>query len=381
MTVAMQSLLSPQVLTDVISQKAAASKWLLNTFGIGPGQSNEVYWGHGRYGAFNVYNNVRTVAKGRAPGTAAARSSLNPVGTVPFTYPRMHDSVQLPAEVVHNLGLITDPAMRDKAGADMIRRQTDTLGQKAANWRTAQLIGCLRDSLYFHYDGDSQYIDYTSTSGFQINFQMPAGNKTQLNMLGAGSIIDATWATSTTNIPKHLLAINAAFQKLNGGHLAAVICGYTVFDYIRKNDHVQEEHGTSRSPYLRFERLALEDKIGKTMLNVMVCELTSAPGVVFYVTDEGLDLGVEGSETFTKIVGDNNAIFVGFEPGKDKVIEFYQGSEPIAEYDGGPEEVKVGMAAWSVKRSNPTSTDMFVLDNGLCVNHIFDSVAYGTVLF
>lgn len=377
---ALQTLLSPQVLTKVISQKAAVSDWLINLFGLGPGGKNEIYEGHGRYGAFNIYNNVRTVGKGRAPGTAAARSRPNPMGVTPFTYPRMHDSVGLPAEVLHNLGLITDPAQRDAMGADMIRRQTETLAQKAANWRKAQLIGCLRDSLYLRQEGESQYITFTSTNAMQIPFQMPAGNKAQLNMLGAGNIINATWATSTTNIPGHLLQINAAFQRLNGGHLAVVICGWQVWDYVKKNDFVQEEHGTAHSPFLRFERVAVEDTITKTGKNVMVAELASAPGVLFYITDEGLDIGPEGSEVYTKIVEDGKAIFLGFQPGDD-VIQAYQGSEPIAEYDNGPKTVKIGMASWSCERANPTSTDLFVLDNSLIVNHVPDSVAYGTLVF
>lgn len=377
---ALQTLLSPQVLTTVVSQKAEASDWITKLFGVAPGGPNEVYEGHGRYGAFNIYNNVRTIGKGRAPGTAAARSNPNVMGTVPFVYPRMHDSVSLSAEVMHNLGLITDPQRRDAMGADMISRQTTTLAQKAGNWRKAQLIGALRDSLYFRSSGDSQYITFTSTSAQRINFQMPSGNKGQLNMLGAGNIIATTWANTSADIPGNLLAINAAFQRLNGGALRVVICGWVVWNYIKKNTFVQQEHGTSSSPFLRFERLAVEDTIAKTSKNVMIAELASAPGVLFYITDEGLDLGPEGSEVFTPIVETNCAIFIGFDPGQD-VIKCYQGSEPIAEYDAGPKEVKIGMASWSVERSNPTTTDLFVLDNALIVNHIPDSVAYGTVVF
>ncbi len=361
--------------------KAAASDWLLNLFGLQPGGTNEVNLGHGRVGAFNIYNNVRTVGKGRAPGSPAARSAPNIIGTVPFVYPRMHDSISLPAELMHNLGRIDDPAQRDVAGQDMISRQTMTLAQKAANWRKAMLIGAMRDSLYLRTDGDSQYITYSSGGGaIQVNYQMPAGNKSQLNMLAAGNIIDASWATTTTRIPKHLMAINAAFQRLNGGHLAAVICGYTVWDYVLANDWVQEYHGTSNTPFLSFEVMDVELAPGRTMKNVLRAQLKSNPGVTFYVTDEGLDIGPEGSETFTKIVGDNNALFIGFEPGSD-TISCYLGSEPIAEYDGAPEIVRYGLASWSVKRSNPTSTDLFVLDNSMIVNHVFDSVAYGTVVF
>ncbi len=376
---ALTTLLSPQVLTKVVSQKAAASSWLLDLFKLGPGQAQETYMGHARYGAFNIYNHVRSIAKGRAPGTSAARSAANPMGTVNFTYPRMHDSVALLAETINNLGRIDDPAQRDAAGADMIKRQTNTLGEKAANWRKAMLMGLLRDALYFQFSGDDIYINFTA--GMRINFQMPAGNKSRLNMLGGGDIINASWATTSTNIPKHLLQINAAFQQLNGGKLCAVICGLNVLDAIRKNDHVQEEHGTSHSPYIRFDRLAVEDSIAKTAKNVFVVELRSAPGVMFYVTDETLDIGLDGALTPTKIVADNYATFLGFDPGVDEVVQCYLGSEPIAEYDGGPEDTKVGTASWSVKRSNPTATELFVLDNCLTVNHIPDSIATGELIF
>jgi hypothetical protein len=42
---AIQTLLSPQVLTKVISQVAATSDWLINLLGVGPGGANEVYEG------------------------------------------------------------------------------------------------------------------------------------------------------------------------------------------------------------------------------------------------------------------------------------------------------------------------------------------------
>ena len=177
-----------------------------------------------------------------------------------------------------------------------------------------------------------------------------------------------------------MLAVNAAFQKLNGGFLSVVICGFTIWNYILKNDAVQEVHGTSKSPFLRFERLALDKTIAKTSRNVMIAELASAPGVLFYITDEGIDIGPEGSETFTKLVDDDKAFFVGFDPGSD-VVQCYLGSEPIAEFDGGPKEIKVGMASWSVERANPTKTEIYILDNSLIVNHVPDSIANPTLVF
>ncbi len=375
---ALQSLLSPQVLTKVISQKAKTSDWLINLFGLGPGGSQEVFEGHGRFGAFHIFDHTRKVALGRAPGTAAGRSAPNAVGQTLFAYPRMHDSIPLSAEILHNLGQIANPAMRDKAGADMIARQTDYLAEKAANWRKAMLIGMLRDSLYYTVSGDD--VKFSYSSGNQISFQMPAGNKTQLNMLGEGNIINATWSNTSTDIPDHLGKINRAFQILCGGRLAAAIITHQIFNYIRRNDVVQEEHGTSVSPYLRYDVLDVETSPGKTMKNVLVVELRSFPGCTFYVTDEVIDLGYDATESLQPIVPANCGIFLGFDPG-DNVVQCYQGSEPIAEYDGAPEEVKVGFGAWSVKRSNPTSTELYILDNALIVNHIPKAIALPTLVF
>ena len=57
----------------------------------------------------------------------------------------------------------------------------------------------------------------------------------------------------------------------------------------------------------------------------------------------------------------------------------YQGSEPISEKDGAPRQVKVGFASWSNDTANPTSTNVFILDNFLAVNHVPSSQAYATV--
>lgn len=378
----LQQLLSPQVLTKVISQVAATSDWLAMLFGCQPGGKNIVNHGHGRAGAFHIYNHVRKVAAGRAPGTAAGRRAPNPMGRVDFTYPRMHDSVGLLAEILHNLGRIDDPAVRDAAGADMIRRQTTTLGELAANWRKAMLIGSLRDELYINFDGDNTYFDFSGggSPAVQQHARMPAGNKSQLNMLGAGNIIDASWATASTDIPKHLGAINAAFQQLNGGHLAAVLTNHQVWHEVITNDVVAAVHGSANKPFVELERDALDPVLASTMKNVYRARLSVYPDIIWYITDEGIEIGAPGSETFTKIVPANKALFIGHEPD-DGTVACYEGSEPIAEYDGGPESVKVGLASWSVKRANPTSTDLFVLDNALCVSHIPDSRAYGTVIF
>lgn len=378
---ALQTLLAPQVLTEVVSQVAASSDWLANLFGVAPGGRNVLNYGHGREGAYHVYNHVRKVAKGRAPGMSAGTRGAQGIGRVSFTYPRMFDSVSLLAETLHNLGRIDNPAVRDTAGANMISLQTKTLGELAANWRKAQIMGALRDSLYVGVSGDDEYFSLSSSNTLaRINFQMPSGNKSQLNMLGDGNIIDASWAVNNTNIPLHLGKINAAFQRLCGGHLAACVCDATTWNRVITNDVVAETHGTANQPFRVLERDELDPVLGNTMKNVYRARLNVYPDIIWYITDEGLEIGKPGSETFEKIVEPNKVAFIGFEPG-DPTLACYEGSEPVAEYDGAAETLKVGLSSWAVKRANPTQTELFVLDNALIVNHIPNSIAYGTVIF
>lgn len=375
-----QQILQPQVLTKVISRQMAAEKWILQFMGMQPGGANEEFFGHGRTGSYNIFNNTRQIGRGRAPGTAAARVKRQGVGTVPIVYPRMHESVGLLAEELHNLGQLADPRMRDVAGVDMIQRQTRFLAQKAANWRAAMVIGMLRDSLYVTESGDDWYFNFTSSGAlFQINSNMPTGNKTQLDMLGAGNIISTSWDNPTADIPSHIANIDAAFQQLYGGRLSVIITTGQIWQYVIKNDHVASQAGIANTPFRRFERVVGEREDGSP-LNVSVGELACRPGCLWYITDEGLDLGAPGSETFTKYVGSSNAIFMP-DPQTPGIFGMQLGSEPIAEYDGGPKTVRVGSSSWAKESSNPTVTELFTLDNALAINHIPSSVAYGTVVF
>lgn len=366
-------ILRPVVLTQVVRQVVASADPILNFMGFQPGGANEANYGHGREGVYHIFDDTRKSAKMRAPGTAAARSSKNPMKAVPFVYPRCHDSISLSAEFFHNLGRIADPATRDEAGRDQIQRQTASLMKKAANFRIAMTVGMLRDSLYVHEDGDDWSINYTSTSAtFQIIFGVPSGNKTQLNMTDrAGSsvhsanILDVPWDSAAANIPLQFAKINIARAVQGVGPVKHVHCNSLIWQFLIKNDYLAQYAGISQPPFQIFQRVAGERPDG-TPLHEYLGSFNSLPGVTFHVTDEGLELDDgTGTFTFTRHFSDTMAVMMG-EPVKERYAN-YLGSEPIAEYDGGPETVRVGTSAWTKKTSNPTATEVYVLDNCLPV--------------
>ncbi len=372
-------ILNPITLTKVVSRIAASSDVLLQFMGMGPGGPNEQFFGHGREGSYHIFDNVRTIGMGRTPGTAAGRRSRRPIGKVPFVYPRMHESVGLIAEEIHNISSIDDPAIRDEAGKKYIRLQATPVAQRAGNWRTAMIVGMLRDSLYYHEDGDDWYFTYTSSGNLsRVNFGMPSGNKDQLDMLGGGDLITVPWNDPSADIPGDITKIDAARQELGVGPIEHIHLTNAMWQNVITNDHVAAGAGIANPPFKVFEREAGTRADGSPM-HEKIGQINSSPGIMWHISDDGLELGVPESESFTKHWGDNNAVFMGSPVATDN-FSMYLGSEPIAEFDGGPETVRVGMSNWVVKRSNPTATELFTLDNALPVNHVPASVQYATLV-
>jgi len=373
-----QSILQPITLVKVVSRIAAASNELLNIFGLQPGGKNETYQGHGREGSYQIFDASRDVGTLRAPGTAAGHVGLHPLGRVPFVYPRMHESVYLLAEYYHNLAKIGNPRERDAAAETMIAKQLEPVGQRLANFRLAMLAGLLRSQLYVQQSGDTWYFSFTASGAlFQVDaFQMPSGNKDQLNMLAAGNIIDTPWSSNGADIARHLGQIDVAFQTLTGGRLEKVICPFAVWDYVTSNDSIAAKAGVASTPFEIFERKDGTNSNGLPY-NSMRGRIKAFPMVDWIITNEGINLGIPGNTTHTQMVPDTAAVFVSSQAD----ISMYLGSEPIREYDNGPETIKVGSAQWSKGSSNPTGHEIFSLDNALPVNHVPKGLAYGTVVF
>jgi hypothetical protein len=370
-------ILRPQVLTQVVKQVVGSADPILSFMGFQPGGTNEKFFGHGREGLYHIYDDSRKVAKGRAPGTPAARSSKQPMKAVPFVYPRMHDSVSLLAEFFHNIGQIGNPAQRDEAGKGMIMRQTTSLMQKAANWRIAMTVGMLRDSLYVHQEGDDWLPNYTSTNALtQINFRVPSGNKSQLNMADRGgtsvhgaSIIDVPWTSQGANIPEQIAKINQARAVQGVGPITNILLNSVLWQKVVANDFLAAQAGIANAPYSLYQRETGTRPDG-TPKHEYIAKFNALPTIEWHISDEGLELWDAANDiySFQKHWPDTLAVMLGDPMGGDRYT-LYQGSEPIAEYDGGPETVRVGLSSWSKKTANPTSTEVYILDNALPVPH------------
>lgn len=375
------TLLQPAVTTRVVTQVAGTSSRLLNLFGMQPGGPNVKKVGHRHFG-YDVFNDTRKVGRTRSPGASAAEVSRQKVGRVVGTFPRMNESIVLLEEETHNIRRIGGSAAEfDEAGEDYVSKQTRYMGKRAANFRTLLLAGMIRDSLYYHASGDDYYLDFTSSGGTKIDFKMPSGNKSQLNMLGGGDIINISWATvATAGVFDDLMAINAAFQQLYGGRLDKIICGSQIWSYVTNNTDMKGRAGSANKVFETFERpTAVKDDLGNPV-NEFVGKLTPVPWIDWHIMgDEGLEIGAPGSESYTKLVGVNDCVFMS-SPSSEW-CEMLEGSEPVSDGNGKPSTVRMGIYSWSEQLANPARRVLYTIDNAMPALYVPNAMAYGTVVF
>jgi len=371
-------MLTPTYTAKAVSRVASGSNFIMSEFGMQPGGPNEMPV-HGRKFSYDIFNDTRKIGKSTAPNQPFPVSTRNPVGTVANTIPRMADSLILLLDELHNYRAIGGPQVYDAMGAKNIEKYQRILGQKASNFRMALIGGMLRGKIYGHAHGTELYYDYTSTSPiWTVDFQMPTGNLTQLDMLGAGNILNVSWANPQANIPYHLMQINAAFQQLVGSSLQVCIVNSSTWNYIVNNDYVLQLAGAVNKPFEIWSRQEGTSQNGRKW-TVQNATINAFPLCRFIITDEGLDLGTPGSETYTKFIPDGYAWF-GPEPSSD-YFEMLVGDEPISKGPNVAASPVRGLDAWTVPNHNPTSVQMFILDNCMPTLYVPASTAFAQVVF
>jgi hypothetical protein len=316
----------------------------------------------------------------------AARRPPIAVGDVTFTYPRMYEEFSLSYEFIHNLAKIDDPRTRDIAGESYIAKQSVSPGQRHSNWRAALLVGMLRDSLYLQESGGYWYPNFTSSGNVsRRNFNLPAGNKDQLNILdidgnsiNGSAIIDTSWDNASANIPLHCALIDGALFRRHGVHLRHIYCRSQMWDNVTNNDYVTAGAGIANPPFIYMSREVGKNPDGSPMQE-WTGALNKVPGVTWHINNDGRNLGYPGSETFTYDIGVNDAIFLP-EPTPD-LFEGLTGSEPVVEYDNAPVSVKQGYSAWTVLAANPSRYQAFQLDNFMPCPYLPGSWCYATPVF
>lgn len=367
MSLSTAQVLAPKTILKAISQLDLPGTALQKLMGWGLSSGN-VRRVSGRNYSWDIFNNTRKIATGRDKAQTSSRQEAQGVSSVPGTFPRSAETIELLDEDLLNRRGIGGPDSRlDHDGQNYLTHQEVYLAQRFTNLIEFQTAAMLRGSYSYTNDGDDLRHGFSGGED-TVTFNIPAGNKTQLDMLGAGNILDADWATTSTDIPKHLQKINTAMVQLTGMGLAHIVLTGTGWQYIVNNLKVQAQGGSSN---VVFESLR---RVGYGEFSAI---LRAIPWVTFHIVDYGLEIWNGSSEVFTKLIADDHAAFLP-EPSP-RWTEYLEGSEIVTEGPGGVKAERYGFYPYAYPTHDPSGWSLSAVFNGIPALYSPNALAYGLI--
>ena len=372
--VALHQLLGSTTVTRAISRTKTPMSRFQNFLGHQPGGPANVDMGGKQFG-YDVFNKSRVIAMGRPAGTGPATRAPQVLGHVNVSAYRTHEKIVLLEERIFRTRPIGGNwGDVDRRGQQYITKQEDYLAQLFRNNREFMSSRMLRGAFQVLISGDN-WVPVDSGGTFTVDFRIPAGNKTQGNMLGAGDIINTSWATvGSADIVQDCLQINAAYEQLHGRPLRHCWMTSTGILNVMNNTKLQGVSGTANRAFTTFEPTGLSNAEGIQDTGFTVV-FEAMPWLTFHVYDGGLDV----NGTFTKFIEDTGALFTP-EPSTDWT-EFYNGSEIVKENVMSPGDERFGLQAWTESTTQPAGFEMMALDIGIPVLYVPNAPAYLTVVF
>lgn len=398
MALTLHDMLQPQVILDIVSRIREGQGRLGRWFGFhytrfepsrgiltGPNIKESPV----RSGTYRIYDRVRTIAKGRAPGTGPATYQANPVGEVNYTCARFHEKIRLDSEELSNLSPVMGPNSQvDPGGQDYLTQQEETIAERFNNVVEYLAAGMIRGHNYLQSVGED-WIPWLTDPGaarIDINYQVPAGNFGQLNMLGAGPIIDLPWSNPAAKIvSKHLPGIARAFVQLHGYQLEDIWCDPLVWGQVITNTEVVNTAGSANQPFEEFEYVQEVGDDGEPIVE-WVAVLRGYPTVRWHVNADVLvDQGgtdpsyAAGTGPLTQVIPPNSALFL--PRVSRKWVDLIHCGEYVSDAPGQPMVKRPGFYFWHEWITQPTAVELIGLLNAIPRLRIPKCIALGTVIF
>lgn len=398
MTVSLHSLLTPQVILKAVSRIRKFQGRLGRWVGFQPNRYNpdnvslegpNTRYGDTRFASFRIDDVTRVVGKARAPGTGPASVPVNPVGEVRVACARFHEKVRLLGEFLGNLSPIIGPNSQiDTGGQSYIARQTTHLAEKYNNTVELLTTGMFQDNLYFQLSGDNLLpvigAPTAPALGFQIPFQIPAGNKNQLNLLGTGNIIQIGWQNTGAPLIKNCLQIQAAMTQLSGYQPRHWWLNSLGWYNVLLNAEVRNTAGSANTPFAEYDRVP-EMAVDGMPQPEFAAQLRGIPWISWHIADDVLVQGGDVDPTWSsstgtttiKVIPDNTCMIMP-DPSSDWT-ELYHGAEYISENAGQPMSLKRGYTFWKEWVTQPSCIELISLMNTVPLLYVPKATAFATV--
>lgn len=393
--ITLNQLLQNAVISRVVSQLRTPISAFQQYFGMTPGSNSATERVTGDNVSWDIFNRTRTMAKIRPRGSGPPRTAEKPIGANSATLVRMHDSIHLEQEKIFRtrpLGQNFDGQNLDVMGQNYIERQLQFLTQRFTNGREFMLSRLFRggfgvkfssmDNLDFCELGDASAL-------FTVDYQIPASNKTFLEMGTGANIIDKTWDDPSADIIKHLYSIREAGIRQTGFEITEFWCDSPTFTNIQKNTGLATVAGSSNTVFKSITGADMRADEADAAKGFTV-KLTALPLFTFHVYDGVLNIpGYNDSNasiaTITSSANSSKLVPTGYIIGHPSASSQWlgaaEGSEVVAESYVDPGKHVHGFHTWKNRTILPPGWDLIAVDNWLPLLYIPQAVVYGSVVF
>lgn len=331
-----------------------------------------------RHIVYDIFDNSRTRASGRAPMVGPGRIPPKPVGQAHATCMRLYEAIDFPHEKVYSLRQLGGAfGQLDATGRTWVARQQMYMAQRFANAIEFMVSRMFRGGFSINISGDDFTLGELGAGTIDVPYQIPAGNKGNL-----GGLIDAEWDVDSTKIIDHMLEINKLSQLQTGYEIKHVWINSTTFKHMLKNTQLQAVRGTAiRSfDYMgpNSQPTTGEDRnIGFSVV------FQGIPQFTFHIYDAtsviaSVDPAANTTGTDALYIPDGKAIMTP-EPEPGGWHGMYHGIEPIRENDESETVLKQGLASWTKRTNDPPGEELRVLHNLVPLLYIPKSVFYPTL--
>lgn len=286
----------------------------------------------------------RQTARRAEYGAPSRARTLRPVGEQTVTLLHFNEHIKIRQELLARLRNPNDLMAQQMAQQEIARHGAD-FRQLFDNTRIALIVSMLANGKIW-IDSSGAILGTSSGAQVTVDYGVPANNLNQLN-----GIIDASWATASTNIIQHVENVRIQMKKNTGRDLRHAFYGKNIAAYLFNNTTIGKYWQFNSALYGQFQ-----SNPGVIPNGTFGIAEWHRMGDSFFASNND----VPGSETLVSQFGDDTVTFC---PEIDRnSYTLYQGSITVPKSFGisgdaisavGNFELVYGMGGYAVPEIDP----------------------------
>jgi hypothetical protein len=186
----------------------------------------------GDAGEYTRYSGTRQTLPRVEYGAPPVRVKLEAIGTFQVKLLHFNAEMQMKPADYQSLRKYDSREFMNR-GKEEVDRQAALFFQKRDNTKVAAVHSMLsQGTISFNSAGD--LLPTTSGAALTVDYGIGANNRNQLN-----SVLSASWATDTTNIPKDIEALQIRSLQQTGREITTAVYGASLPGYLAKNTYTK----------------------------------------------------------------------------------------------------------------------------------------------